>query len=144
MNISKIIGLALIGGGIWWFGRKASAANRTTFSFRSVGADLKKMVINLGLSAANPTGGSISIDALSGNLIMNGATLASVQQFVPQTIQANGVSNLNVQLRPSLLGAWQVFKKLVAGGKQNLAGKLRFVGTARVQGLNIPIDSALA
>jgi len=143
MNIAKLAGVTLIGAGIWWFLRKAGTARATTFSLRSVGVNIKKMLINLTLAASNPTGGRIQIEAINGELYFNGSAFANVQQFTPQTINPSGVSLVKLELRPNLVGAWQAVKSLIQG-KQSMAGKLRFVGTARVQGLNIPIDSVLA
>jgi len=139
--MKKLIGLALIAGGAWYFLRKGSAAKNTTWRFAGFSADLKKMVLNVTLVAGNPTGVSLTVQSLAGDVYLNGKPIASLAQFTPQTILANAETPIKLKVKPNLLGLGATLKALISQGTDALRGKLRFVGTSRVQGITIPVDT---
>jgi len=140
-NMNKFIGIALLGAGAWFFLRKGSTAKNTSWRFGGFSADWKKKVLNVTLIAGNPTGASLTVQALTGDVYLSGKPIASISNFESQTIQPNAESPIKLRLRPNLLGLGATVKALVSQGADALRGKLRFIGAARVQGITLPIDT---
>lgn len=124
-------------------GKKKLAAS-TQFSLEKIGIDLKAKKIKVALGANNPTGASATINSIVGALYVGGKQIAAIESFTKTTIQPNAKSIVNLDLKPTLAGIWTTIKQLVKSRGQ-AAGSLKasFVGTANVDGVNLPIKTAI-
>jgi hypothetical protein len=142
--MNKIIGFGLLAVGAWLFVRKGIVAQRTNWRFGGFSANWKKKVINVTLFAGNPIGDSLTLQSLSGDLYLVGRPIASISTFDKQTIAPFSESPIKLVMRPNLAGLASTALALIKSGTQNLKGKLRFVGTANVQNIPVPIDTTFA
>lgn len=149
MDFSKLLipGLLLVG--VLYGGAKLKAkktlSNVVSFTFKSLKIDWKKLQIIVGLGIQNPSNGTAKLNSLVGSLFIDNKEIASVTSFQPLQIEANQVSILNVQLKPSLLGIFGTLKKLVKSKGANLKGiNAEFKGNANVDGFTFPVNTKLS
>jgi len=103
----------------------------------------KKIVVYMGVM--NPTGQSMSIKAITGDLFLDGKAMATVTSFEQQTIQPNQETTVRVFVAPNLVNLFSKIKTLVSSKLKN-TGKLsaKFKGSANIEGVNFPIDTVLS
>ena len=142
--MKKLLGIGLLAVGAWLFLRKGIVAHRTTWRFGGFSADWKKKIINVTLMAGNPIGDSLTLQSLTGDLYFVGNPIASISNFAAQTIAPFAESPIKLVMRPNLAGLASTALALIKSGSSALKGKLRFVGTANVQNIPIPIDTTFA
>lgn len=106
----------------------------------------KKNKYWIGIGVQNPTNGSISINSISGELLINKNSIATIESNVNTTILPNQNSVIPLILKPSLLGLFVQIKSLLTKQEKNKAkNKLnaRFEGVANSNGLIIPLSLSL-
>ena len=139
--MNKLIGFGLLAAGAWLFLRKGIVAQRTTWRFGGFSADWKKKILNITLFAGNPIGDSLTLQSLTGDLYFVGKPIASISNFDQQIIAPFAESPIKLVMRPNFAGIASAAMSLFKGGASALKGKLRFVGTANVQNIPVPIDT---
>ena len=145
MSGKTLFGLAFLGGAAYFLLTRKSLVKNARFSFQKMSINWKKKQILIGLGVQNPTSNSITIDAIAGELLVNGNSLASIESNTIVRIAAKGNSIIPLILKPSLIGLFTQIKALLKKNdgqkKQTIAA--RFVGTANLSGLMIPLDLPL-
>lgn len=103
----------------------------------------KKIVVYMGV--LNPTGQSLTINAVTGDLYLDGKAMASVTSFDKQSILPNQETVIKVFVAPNLVNLFSKIKALISSKLKN-AGKLKasFKGSANIEGVNIPINTQLS
>lgn len=145
MSGKTLIGLAIAGSITYFLLSRKSLVKNARFSFQKMSINWKQKQILIGLGVQNPTSNSITINAISGELLVNGNSLASIESNTIIRIAAKGNSIIPLILKPSLIGLFAQIKALLQKNKdkkkQSIAA--RFVGTANLSGLMIPLDLPL-
>lgn len=149
MNIKSVLGFGLLAGAAWYFLRTKSLVKNAKFSFQKMSINWKKKQILIGIGVQNPTNGSFSIQSISGELLVNKNSIATIESNVNISIAPNGNSIIPLILRPSLLGLFSQIKQLLTKQKKGADGKASnkiaatFVGVANANGLIIPLNLQL-
>jgi hypothetical protein len=139
----KLIGFGILGIALFYLLGKKKFATNALFSLEKIGFDIKarKIIATLGIS--NPTSTSANIKSIVGALYLKGKQVANVSSFQNVSIQPNGMSFIKLDLKPSLLGLYESAKELIKKeGLKNL--NATFIGSANVDGFNLPIKAKLS
>lgn len=145
MKVSHIFGFALLVGGAYYFFSRKSLVKNAKFSFQKMSINWKKKQILIGIGVQNPTSSSVTIDSISGELLVNGNSLATIENNTKITIQGKANSIIPLILKPSLVGLFAQVRALLAKGDKGKKKKVnaKFVGVANLGGLIIPLDLPL-
>jgi len=146
MDIKKVFGFTVFAGIVYYFFQTKSVVKNAKFSFQKMAINWKKKQILIGIGVQNPTNGSISINSISGELLINKNSIATIESNVNTTILPNQNSVIPLILKPSLLGLFVQIKSLLTKQEKNKAkNKLnaRFEGVANSNGLIIPLSLSL-
>ena len=139
----KIIGFGILGIALFYLLGKKKFTKNALFSLEKIGFDLKAKKIIATLGVSNPTNTSANIKSIAGALYIKGKQVASVSSFQTATILPNAMSLIKLDLRPSLLGIYESAKALVQKeGTKNI--NATFIGSANVDGFNLPIKAKLS
>ncbi len=131
---------------LYTFFAKKNFVKSSNFNFESFDLDWKRKKIFVFLSVANPTGQTLNINAVSGNLLINGTILASVESFDKTIIQPTAKSTIKLQLIPSALGLLTQLKnviQLIKEKKKKTKLNAKFIGAVNMEGISIPVDLEL-
>jgi hypothetical protein len=132
----------IVGGGIvaLYLYSRYRAGTRATFYLRSTkpGGSVLAPVLNVELAVQNPTGNTITIKSISGNILFSGSPIANISAFGDQIVQANSESVLRLVARPSVIGILTSIRDILDQPVSN--ANIRFVGRANVDGIVVPID----
>jgi ERCC4-related helicase len=135
-----------IGVALYFLYSKKQFVSQTNWSFEKLNFDLKKKRIKVTLGVANPTNESAEIQSITGNLIINGSTVATVESFENQKIAPANKSFIQLNLIPSAMGIFSqaktILEKLLQKNqnKTKVSMKAVFAGAANVNGIVIPIN----
>jgi len=146
MDIKKVFGFTVFAGIVYYFFQTKSVVKNAKFSFQKMAINWKKKQILIGIGVQNPTNGSISINSISGELLINKNSIATIESNVNTTILPNQNSIIPLILKPSLLGLFLQIKSLLTKQEKTKAkNKLnaRFEGVANSNGLIIPLSLSL-
>lgn len=147
--MKKIVIPAVLGLGLLWVMSKRNFVKTTNWTFEKMQIDLKKKKIYVFLGVQNPTGQSLTINSIVGNLIINNSTVATIESYDKQKINPTSKSLIKLQLVPSAMGLFEQAKavvlQLLSKGKKTAkqAIKSTFKGAANVEGTTFPIDLKL-
>jgi hypothetical protein len=128
---------------------KSNFAKSANFSFEKMQPDLKKKKITIYLGVANPTGQQLTIKSIVGNLIVNGTTVASIENFADTVISPTKKTLIKLELIPSATGILSQVTTLVKSFLNKSKTKTKttisatFKGAANLEGLTMPIDIKL-
>lgn len=147
MNINPLL---LLGGlGLLLLGSKAVAKKTMSkvmsFTLNGVSIDWKKLKISITMGVQNPSSGSAKLNSLVGSLFVDKKEVATITSFTPVQIQANQVTILKLDLKPSLVGIFGSLKKIIkskGNSLKNLGAEFR--GNANVDGFTFPVNTVLA
>lgn len=144
MKTRNLLILAAVGV-VFYLVKKSRDVAAINFSLAKFDVDWKNKALLIGLGISNPSGTSVDVKSISGNLFLSGKEIASVESFKTVTIAPNAKTILNLSLKPTLFSIWQLLKSSVKGGKLSTSNlRPTFEGSANVQGINIPIKTTLA
>lgn len=144
MKTRNLLILAAVGV-VFYLVKKSRDVAAINFSLAKFDVDWKNKALLIGLGISNPSGTSVDVKSISGNLFLSGKEIASVESFKTVTIAPNAKTILNLSLKPTLFSIWQLLKGSVKGGKLSTSNlRPTFEGSANVQGINIPIKTTLA
>lgn len=117
--------IALIGGAIFYFSRLKSTGENLKVNLSNVsiksskGLNLPKIILTFEL--INVTNTSINLNAIVGDVYVNGSFLATINNLDRVIIGAKSKTNLNVELQTSILDAGSIVKDLIfQKGKRSL------------------------
>lgn len=126
--------------------RKSQVARSVLFSFDKLNVSLRNKTINFVLGILNPANASILVKSIVGQIIFNGNAIASVETFQPITIEGNKKTQINLLIKPSGVGIFQLlidFYKMKQAN-QKATANIIFKGFANVDNITMPIETQLA
>jgi LEA14-like dessication related protein len=126
---------------IYFLLRKSSFAKNLIFSFNNIKLQGKLLQPELiiTLSVQNPTRQAARITAISGTLFLDDQAISNISNFNQQVIQPQMESLISFSARPGIIGIANVLKEIFTGTK-NKQYTFKFIGTANVDGVLLPID----
>lgn len=125
--------------------RKSQVARSVQFSFDKLSVSLKNKTIQFVMGILNPASGSVLVKSVVGQIYFNEKSIASVETFQPITIEGNKKTQLNLLIRPSGVGIFQLiidFIKLKQSN-QRASANIVFKGFANVDNVTMPISTEL-
>jgi LEA14-like dessication related protein len=126
---------------IYFLLRKSSFAKNLIFSFNNIKPVGKwfnpELIITL--SVQNPTNQAARISAISGTLYLGDKAISNISSFTQQIIQPQLESLISFSARPGVIGIANVLKEIWTGTKEKKYS-FKFIGTANVDGILLPID----
>jgi LEA14-like dessication related protein len=130
----------LVGGGglaLWYLIQLGSAVGTVQIVFQ--GVQLKSLThYVVTLTVQNISNISVDVNSMTGNVFLNGNSLASISDFDKRTVPANGQVNIDCEVSPDIFGIPGAVKDLVNGG----ANILNFTATGNfnVNGIVLPFN----
>jgi hypothetical protein len=121
--------------------RKKTFAKSLIFSFNNiklVGKWYNPEIIVF-ISVQNPTNQSITIQAISGTLYLTDKAISNISSFTQQKIQPQIESLISFSAKPGVVGIANVLKEIWSGTRSKKYN-FKFVGSANVEGVLLPID----
>lgn len=146
MDIKKLLGFTIFAGAVYYFFQTKSVVKNAKFSFQKMAINWKKKQILIGIGVQNPTNGTISVQSISGDLVINKNSIATIESNVNTQILPNQNSVIPLILKPSLLGLFVQIKSMLSKQNKNDAKtkiNARFEGVANSNGLIIPLSLPL-
>jgi len=118
---------------------KKNFIKSTIWNFEGLNFNLKRKKILVKLSVLNPTGQSVNIKSIVGNLLLNNNVIATVESFINNRIEPNNKSTITLDLVPSGVGIFAQAKIIIQAiaEKKKIKGKKLsaiFQGSANVEG----------
>jgi LEA14-like dessication related protein len=137
--MKNYIGFGILAVAIVYLMRKKSLVTNAKFSLQNVSLNWKKKEVYIRLGISNPTNAQIIINSILGSLFFNNNEVAVVNSFSRLLISANATTTLNLTMKPTLYGIFQSLKNVIT---KDIAKtyKVKFVGTANANGLNLPLE----
>lgn len=137
----NFIWIAAAAAAIYFIIRKSSFAKNLIFSFNNIKPVGKwwqpELIITL--SVQNPTNQVATIRAISGTLYLSDKAISNISNFNQQNIQPQMESLISFSARPGVVGIANVIKEIFSGTKSKQYN-FKFIGTANVDGVLLPID----
>jgi hypothetical protein len=137
--MKNYLGFGILALAIVYIMRKKSLVTNAKFSLQNVALNWKKKEVYIRLGISNPTNAQIIINSILGSLFFNNNEVAVVNSFSRLLISPNATTTLNLTMKPTLYGIFQSLKNVIS---KDLAKtyKVKFVGTANANGLNLPLE----
>lgn len=137
----NFIWIAAAAAAIYFIIRKSSFAKNLIFSFNNIKpvGKLYKPELIITLAVQNPSNQAAKITAISGTLYLSDKAISNISSFNQQIILPQSESLISFTARPGVIGIANVIKDLFNGVK-NKQYVFKFVGTANVNGILLPID----
>jgi LEA14-like dessication related protein len=137
----NLIWIAAAAAAIYFIIRKSSFAKNLIFSFNNikpVGKWFQPELI-ITLAVQNPTNQVATIKAISGTLYLSGKAISNISNFNQQLIQPQMESLISFSAKPGIIGIANVIKEIFTE-KNRKQYNFKFIGTANVDGVLLPID----
>lgn len=137
----NFIWIAAAAAAIYFIIRRSSFAKNLIFTFNNIKPVGKwwqpELIITLGVQ--NPTNQVATIRAISGTLYLSDKAISNISNFNQQTIQPQIESLISFSVRPGVVGIANVIKEIFTGTKSKQYN-FKFIGSANVDGVLLPID----
>jgi LEA14-like dessication related protein len=137
----NFIWIAAAAAAIYFIIQKSSFAKNLIFSFNNIKPIGKwwqpELIITL--SVQNPTNQAAKITSISGTLYLTDKAISNISSFTQQIIQPQTESLISFSAKPGVIGIANVLKELFLGNKTKQY-VFKFIGTANVDGILLPID----
>ena len=132
--------IAIFGLGGYYLYKKYALGTSLSFSVKNIGIDgsLFAPILKLSLNVVNHINASAQVNTISGNLYIDGTYSGQINQNVNQTIAANSVSELNLDIDLSVDGIFDIISNI----KTIYANKsvtFKFDGYLNADGINLPL-----
>lgn len=144
--MKNYLGFGILALAIVYVLRKKSLVDNAKFSLENVAFNWNKREVYVRMGILNPTNSEITITSILGSLFLNNNEVATIETFNKLLIGANAKTSLNLTMKPTLYGIFNslmdIFKSKNATEVKNLAKtyKVKFVGTANTNGINLPLE----
>jgi LEA14-like dessication related protein len=137
----NLIWIAAAAAAIYFIIRKSSFAKNLIFSFNNIkpAGKLLSPEFIVTLSVQNPTSQAATITAISGTLYLDDKAISNISSFNQQTIMPKTETLISFSAKPGLIGIANVVKEIWTGNKSKHYN-IKFIGSANVEGVLIPID----
>lgn len=137
MKATTVILLASGAYGLYYISQLGLATSTITVVFQGVNFNsLTSLTVNL--LVQNITNASVTVNSMTGNLLMNGSQLASLSDFTARVIPANGQVTVPINVSLSLLSLPGDIVSLTQLTGQTI--DFTVVGNVNVSGLILPIN----
>ncbi len=132
--------IAIFGLGGYYLYKKYALGTSLSFSVKNISIDgsLFAPILKLSLNVVNHINASAQVNTISGNLYIDGTYSGQINQNVNQTIAANSVSELNLDIDLSVAGIFDIISNI----KTIYANKsvtFKFDGYLNADGINLPL-----
>lgn len=132
--------LLLVAGGVYLAYRAYELAEGTgtmqvVFKGVQVNSPLNYTVV---LTAQNISNSPISVNSMTGNILLNGEQFASISDFTPVSVPANGQVDIPINVAPSLLSLPGDLQQLLQNGGQTLDFTVQ--GNINASGFVLPFN----
>ncbi len=130
---------ALLGFVGWKLYKKVQDADKLSVDIDSADTQASRGIlpnIRVTLLVKNPTGSTIKINSIKGDLFINNVKVGYIHDFVPVTIVANSATKLPIVFVPEYLNAMDIVTTLVIN---SLNAPVTFNGTIIADSFTIPI-----
>jgi len=115
--------------------RYRQVANKLLYTLGAVSIDGTKVKVTINI--LNPTGIGATIKSIAGDMLTNGAKIATVQYFGKTVVAPNASTAITIELIPSALGLISTIANALYGGyKPNF----KLIGAANVNNISIPLN----
>jgi hypothetical protein len=119
--------------------RKSTLVQNAKYSLENVSFNWKAKEVYVRLGILNPTNSQLTINSILGSLFFNTNEVATIQTFQKLLVNANAKTSINLTMKPTLYGIFTSLQNILK--KENVKNyKVKFVGTANTNGVNIPLD----
>jgi len=137
--MKKYLGFGILALAVFYVIRKKSLVDNAKFSLQNVVLNWKNKEVYVRMGISNPTNAQVIINSILGSLYFNNNEVAVVNSFSKLLISANATTTLNLTMKPTLYGIFESLKNILT---KDIAKnyKVKFVGTANANGLNIPLE----
>lgn len=141
--MKNYLGFGILALAVIYILRKKSLADNAKFSLENVAFNWSKKEVYVRMGILNPTNAQITISSILGSLFLNNNEVATVETFSKLLVSPNAKTSLNLTMKPTLYGIFTSLKSIFAkkDSKQVFKNyKVKFVGTANANGVNLPLE----
>lgn len=140
--MKNYLGFGILALAVIYILRKKSLANNAKFSLENVAFNWNKREVYVRMGILNPTNAQITISSILGSLFLNNNEVATVETFSKLLVSPNAKTSLNLTMKPTLYGIFTSLKSIFAKDSKQVFKnyKVKFVGTANANGVNLPLE----
>ena len=141
--MKNYLGFGILALAIVYVLRKKSLVTNAKFSLENVSFNWNKKEVYVRMGILNPTNAEITINSILGSLYLNNNEVATIETFNKLLVGANAKTSLNLTMKPTLYGIFASLKNIFSTkNSQELfkTYKVKFVGTANANGVNLPLE----
>lgn len=140
--MKNYLGFGILALAVIYILRKKSLANNAKFSLENVAFNWSKKEVYVRMGILNPTNAQITISSILGSLFLNNNEVATVETFSKLLVSPNAKTSLNLTMKPTLYGIFTSLKNIFAKDSKQVFKnyKVKFVGTANANGVNLPLE----
>lgn len=140
--MKNYLGFGILALAVIYILRKKSLANNAKFSLENVAFNWSKKEVYVRMGILNPTNAQITISSILGSLFLNNNEVATVETFSRLLVSPNAKTSLNLTMKPTLYGIFTSLKSIFAKDSKQVFKnyKVKFVGTANANGVNLPLE----
>jgi LEA14-like dessication related protein len=141
--MKNYLGFGILALAVIYILRKKSLANNAKFSLENVAFNWNKREVYVRMGILNPTNAQITISSILGSLFLNNNEVATVETFSRLLVSPNAKTSLNLTMKPTLYGIFTSLKSIFSkkDSKEVFKNyKVKFVGTANANGVNLPLE----
>jgi LEA14-like dessication related protein len=140
MRQNTVILLVLAAAVGYWAYTRYGAVTNLQFVPRGISLSGSGFQITLGVQNTSNVG--LQYNSFAGSLQVNGANVASVQDFQPVAIAPNAESDLQINVTPNLLGLASQALSQIQNGVTGIQSAV-LTGTANIGGAQYPVNVQL-
>jgi hypothetical protein len=141
--MKNYLGFGILALAIVYVLRKKSLVDNAKFSLENVAFNWNKKEVYVRMGILNPTNSEITISSIVGSLFLNNNEVSTIETFSKILIGANAKTSLNLTMKPTLYGIFTSLKNVLSSKNSKelfKTYKVKFVGTANANGVNIPLE----
>jgi hypothetical protein len=141
--MKNYLGFGILALAVIYILRKKSFVDNAKFSLENVAFNWNKREVYVRMGILNPTNSQITISSILGSLFLNNNEIATVETFSKLLVSPNAKTSLNLTMKPTLYGIFTSLKSIFSkkDSKEIFKNyKVKFVGTANANGVNLPLE----
>lgn len=141
--MKNYLGFGILALAVIYILRKKSFVDNAKFSLENVAFNWNKREVYVRMGILNPTNAQITISSILGSLFLNNNEVATVETFNRLLVNPNAKTSLNLTMKPTLYGIFTSLKSIFSkkDSKEIFKNyKVKFVGTANANGVNLPLE----
>jgi hypothetical protein len=141
--MKNYLGFGILALAVIYVLRKKSLVTNAKFSLENVSFNWTKREVYVKMGILNPTNSQITISSILGSLFLNNNEVATIETFNKLLVNPNAKTSLNLTMKPTLYGIFTSLKSIFSkkDSKEVFKNyKVKFVGTANANGVNIPLE----